>query len=138
MLIACPHTARAREGEEHNSGGRFLVRSAHAHRRTSPSLLSPSPSHSTINNRWAEPGADAASAPAARGASALHTLGIYVNSNFDAGNADVVSVGSRLVRGVPHEVDLRIVPDPYCDRDGRSHFQWFYFRVSGAKGERLR
>jgi len=85
-------------------------------------------------SRWAEP---AASTPKS-GASALHTLGIYVNSNFDAGNAEVVNVGSALTRGVTHEVDLRIAPDPFCERDGRSHFQWFYFRVSGAKGEQLR
>jgi len=47
-------------------------------------------------------------------------------------------VGSALTRGVTHEVDLRIAPDPFCERDGRSHFQWFYFRVSGAKHEKLR
>ena len=46
-------------------------------------------------------------------------------------------MGSALTRGVTHEVDLRIAPDPFCERDGRSHFQWFYFRVSNTAHETL-
>ena len=96
----------------------------------SPPLSPPPPSP-----RWADP--DTSVTPNT-GASALHSLGIYVNSNFDAGNADVVNVGSALERGVTHEIDLRIAPDPFCEREGKSHFQWYYFRVSGARGEQLR
>ena len=96
----------------------------------SPPLSPPPPSP-----RWADP--DTSATPNT-GASALHSLGIYVNSNFDAGNADVVNVGSALERGVTHEIDLRIAPDPFCEREGKSHFQWYYFRVSGARGEQLR
>ena len=47
-------------------------------------------------------------------------------------------MGSALERGVTHEIDLRIAPDPFCEREGKSHFQWYYFRVSGARGEQLR
>lgn len=38
---------------------------------------------------------------------------------------------------MPHIVDLKIHGDPWCEADGREHFQWFYYRVSSAKGERL-
>ena len=31
------------------------------------------------------------------------------------------------------EVALRIRPDPFCESDGRAHFQWFYFKAAGLQ-----
>ncbi|CAL8472033.1 g11575 [Coccomyxa elongata] len=63
--------------------------------------------------------------------------GINVNSHFDSGNIEVVDISQAQARGVSHELNLRIHADPYCESDDVSHFMWFYFRVTGAKGEEL-
>jgi murein tripeptide amidase MpaA len=50
---------------------------------------------------------------------------IHINSGFDSGNIRVVAIdGDR--------VDLEIVQDHLSD-----FYQWFHFRVAGAKGRRL-
>ncbi|WP_244815784.1 M14-type cytosolic carboxypeptidase [Caballeronia sp. Lep1P3] len=53
-------------------------------------------------------------------------MSISITSNFDAGAIEVVDAGN------PANIRLRVRPDT------RAPFaQWFYFRVSGARGERL-
>lgn len=44
--------------------------------------------------------------------------GIYVNSTFDSGNMDIVDIQADGT------VQLAIHHDPYCESDGREHFQW--------------
>ena len=51
---------------------------------------------------------------------------ISISSSFDAGNIEVVDAED------PANIQLKIRPDPHCAKDGRSHFQWFYFQVSGV------
>ena len=90
------------------------------------------PTHPT-NSRWAAP-------TATGGAAQGHGLGIFINSHFDSGNVEVLGVTGRkehFAANEPHIVDLKIHADPWCEADGREHFQWFYFRVSSAKNERL-
>jgi Cytosolic carboxypeptidase N-terminal domain len=48
---------------------------------------------------------------------ATNSRGVYINSNFDSGNIDVVSMEDV------NNIQLSIHEDPYCDTDGRSHFQ---------------
>lgn len=48
--------------------------------------------------------------------------GIYVNSTFDSGNMDIVDIQSDGT------VQLAIHHDPYCESDGREHFQWYVNR----------
>ena len=48
---------------------------------------------------------------------------IHISSQFDSGNIEVVAADS------PNGVRLRIVKDAAAD-----FFQWFHFRVSGARG----
>lgn len=50
---------------------------------------------------------------------------MHISSTFDAGNIQVVSIEE-------HHASLRIRPDV-----GDEHLQWFYFRVSGARGEQV-
>lgn len=83
--------------------------------------------------KWAE-GTSAAPTNTGRHTDAV---GIFVNSHFDSGNIEVVDIEEATAHGVPHEVLLRIHEDPYCEHDGTTHFQYFYYRVSGAKGEEL-
>ena len=47
-----------------------------------------------------------------------------ISSNFDAGNIDVIEAGT------PGNIRLRIRKDHNSD-----FYQWFYFRLSGAKGQ---
>ena len=51
---------------------------------------------------------------------------VHISSHFDGGNIEVISLNGDDVR-------LRIRPDA-----GSDHLQWFYFRVSGARGRTLR
>ena len=44
--------------------------------------------------------------------------GVYVNSTFDSGNMDIVDIE------LDGTVKLAIHHDPYCETDGREHFQW--------------
>lgn len=53
-------------------------------------------------------------------------MSISISSNFDAGAIDVLNADD------PADIRLRIRPDTQAD-----FAQWFYFRVSGARGERL-
>ncbi|WP_175944063.1 carboxypeptidase family protein [Caballeronia sp. BCC1704] len=53
-------------------------------------------------------------------------MSISITSNFDAGAIDVVDAS------YPANIRLRVRPDTKAD-----FAQWFYFRVSGARGERL-
>lgn len=57
---------------------------------------------------------------------------IRISSLFDSGNVRVVNWNS------PGDVNLEIVEEPYCESDGRAHFQWYNFSVMGAKGRDLR
>ncbi|MEZ5535607.1 MAG: M14-type cytosolic carboxypeptidase [Thiolinea sp.] len=52
---------------------------------------------------------------------------IHINQSFDAGNIEVVSAAHAT------DIQLRIRPDQQSD-----FFQWFYFRVSGARSEALK
>lgn len=38
----------------------------------------------------------------------------------------------------PLNIRLRIHPDPFTAEENREHFQWFYYRVAGAKQKQLR
>lgn len=59
--------------------------------------------------------------------------GICVSSNFDSGNIRVLSASD------PNNIQLAIRPEPFTQgTDKRNHFQWFYFRVSNAKGVKCR
>ena len=51
---------------------------------------------------------------------------LSISSNFDAGAIEVLNADD------PEDIRLRIRPDSHAD-----FAQWFYFRVSGARGERL-
>lgn len=62
---------------------------------------------------------------------ASNSGGVFINSNFDSGNIDVVDMADSS------NIQLLIHADPFCETDGRAHFQWFYFRVTGAKGTPL-
>ncbi|WP_250534220.1 M14-type cytosolic carboxypeptidase [Caballeronia sp. AZ10_KS36] len=53
-------------------------------------------------------------------------MSISITSNFDAGAIDIIDASN------PANVRLRVRPDTNAD-----FAQWFYFRVSGARGERL-
>jgi hypothetical protein len=48
---------------------------------------------------------------------ATNSLGLYINSNFDSGNIDVVSMSDSS------NIQLSIHEDPHCETDGRAHFQ---------------
>jgi murein tripeptide amidase MpaA len=52
---------------------------------------------------------------------------VHISESFDAGNIEVVDAGD------PQDVRLRIRKD-----HGSDHYQWFHFRVSGARGTALR
>lgn len=51
---------------------------------------------------------------------------IHISAEFDAGNIKVVDASD------PSNIQLHIRPDPHTPKDGRAHFQWFYFQVSGG------
>ena len=52
-------------------------------------------------------------------------MSISITSNFDAGAIDVLSADD------PADIRLRVRADSHAE-----FAQWFYFRVSGARGER--
>lgn len=54
-----------------------------------------------------------------------HYGDISITSVFDGGNIVVVDATDT------NAVQLHIKPDPFCEKDGRQHFQWFHFQVSG-------
>ena len=53
------------------------------------------------------------------------------SSAFDSGNGDLVSATKDVLT-------VRMREEPFTEKDGRAHFQWFHFRVTGAGGSRLR
>jgi len=53
------------------------------------------------------------------------------SSSFDSGNGELVSA-------TPHTLTVRMREEPFTKADGRAHFQWFHFRVTGARGRALR
>ncbi|WP_250451772.1 M14-type cytosolic carboxypeptidase [Caballeronia sp. ATUFL_M2_KS44] len=53
-------------------------------------------------------------------------MSISITSNFDAGAIEIIDASN------PADIRLRVRPDTRAD-----FAQWFYFRVSGARGERL-
>jgi murein tripeptide amidase MpaA len=53
-------------------------------------------------------------------------MSISISSNFDAGAITVLSADN------PADIRLRVRPDSHAD-----FAQWFFYRVSGARGERL-
>lgn len=85
--------------------------------------------NAAVETKWVEEGTNTS----CRGRS---TLGVFVNSNYDSGNIDVVSITNPLDH-VTHDLDLKIHADPFCDSDKREHFMWFYFRVSNCADEAL-
>ena len=62
--------------------------------------------------RWAE-GKSRAVNPSV----ATNRKGFYINSNFDSGNVEIVSLTD------PDDIQLNIREDPYCETDGRAHYQ---------------
>lgn len=86
-----------------------------------------------VATKWSVDGAEDGAARTRRGRS---LVGVYVNSNYDSGNIDVVNISNPLDH-VTHDVELQIHPDPYCASDRKEHFQWFYFRVSNTAHETL-
>ena len=51
---------------------------------------------------------------------------LQISCAFESGNIEVIDATD------PSNIRLAIRPDPYCEKDGRQHFQWFYFAVSGS------
>lgn len=60
----------------------------------------------------------------------MHSDQVHISSAFDAGNIEVIHCESTAAASTVAQ--LSITPDPFCEVDGRQHFQWFYFQVSGA------
>ena len=65
------------------------------------------------------------------GATASEGVTYGFSSSFDSGNGELVSA-------TPDTLTVRMRPEPYTEADGRAHFQWFHFRVTGANGAKLR
>ncbi|GAX84684.1 hypothetical protein CEUSTIGMA_g12105.t1 [Chlamydomonas eustigma] len=57
---------------------------------------------------------------------------LSVQSNFDSGNIEVVSIGEE------GDIHLKIRPDPWCETDQANHMQWFHYRVRGVRGKSLK
>lgn len=53
------------------------------------------------------------------------------SSSFDSGNGELVSATESVLT-------VKMVEEPFTEADGRAHFQWFHFRVTGAGGRKLR
>jgi hypothetical protein len=66
----------------------------------------------------------AIAAMSVRGPTTRDSANIHISSAFDAGNIEVVDSS-------PSNIQLRIKPDPFCNKDNKAHFQWFYFQVTG-------
>lgn len=65
--------------------------------------------------------------------SCVHSsLGVSIRADFDSGNATACATHAD---GTIH---LHIRPDPYTEKDGRSHFQWFYFMVKVTSANKVR
>lgn len=56
---------------------------------------------------------------------------IFINSHFDGGNIEIVDMSE------PSNIRLRIHEDPFTESEGKHHYQWFFYRVSGARGAQL-
>ena len=65
------------------------------------------------------------------GATASEGVTYGFSSSFDSGNGELVSA-------TPDTLTVRMRPEPFTEADGRAHFQWFHFRVTGANGTKLR
>ena len=65
------------------------------------------------------------------GATASEGVTYGFSSSFDSGNGELVSA-------TPDTLTVRMRPEPFTEADGRAHFQWFHFRVTGANGAKLR
>lgn len=55
----------------------------------------------------------------------------HFSSAFDSGNGELVSA-------TPSVLTVRMREEPFTDKDGRAHLQWFHFRVTGAGGSPLK
>lgn len=67
-----------------------------------------------------------------------HASGLSISANFDSGNIKTVAMpplGSADDNSSPQEIVLEISPDPYCEADGREHYQWYHFRASGVRSK---
>ena len=53
------------------------------------------------------------------------------SSAFDSGNGELVSATKDVLT-------VRMREEPFTEKDGRKHFQWFHFRVTGAGGSNLK
>jgi hypothetical protein len=102
-----------------------------------------SPGPSAAATRSASPEAAAqdkwggGDAPSSSSSSRILPRGVAVQSHLDGGNVEVL--GAALAPdGATVDVALSIVPDPFCETDGRAHFMWFNFRVAGCRGVPLR
>ena len=52
------------------------------------------------------------------------------SSAFDSGNGELVSATADVLT-------VRMTEEPFTEADGRRHFQWFHFRVTGNRGNNL-
>ena len=65
--------------------------------------------------------------------SCVHSsLGVSIRADFDSGNATACATHAD---GTIH---VQIRPDPYTEKDGRSHFQWFCFMVKVTSADKVR
>jgi hypothetical protein len=51
---------------------------------------------------------------------------LRVTDAFESGNIQVLDASE------PSNIRLAIKPDVFCQTDGRAHYQWFNFAVTGA------
>ena len=65
------------------------------------------------------------------GAGAAEGVHYHFSSAFDSGNGELVSA-------TPTVLTVRMREEPFTDKDGRAHLQWFHFRVTGAGGSPLK
>ena len=65
------------------------------------------------------------------GAGAAEGVHYHFSSAFDSGNGELVSA-------TPSVLTVRMREEPFTDKDGRAHLQWFHFRVTGAGGSPLK
>jgi murein tripeptide amidase MpaA len=96
-----------------------------------PAARSASP-EAALEAKW---GGAGAATPSSSCSGAL-PLGVAIQSHLDGGNIDVL--GGEVAADGFLDARLAIHPDPYCETDGRSHFMWFNFRVTGCRGVPLR
>ena len=65
------------------------------------------------------------------GATAGEGASYQFSSAFDSGNGELVSATKDVLT-------VRMREEPFTEKDGRKHFQWFHFRVTGAGGSNLK